>query len=130
MTLSTDDKKPLSDVRYAKAREALTDAHATLSDKRFNTAVNHSYYAALNAVRALLILDGVNPESYGGAGSTLGFRFIKTELLPLSVAKDFKTLLTKRINGDYGDFELITPEDAEDCVQRAEAPLDKKDTLR
>ena len=35
MTLNVDDKKTLSDIRFAKAREALADARATLADERF-----------------------------------------------------------------------------------------------
>ena len=31
MTLSVDDKRTLSDVRFAKAREALADAQANLA---------------------------------------------------------------------------------------------------
>ena len=38
MTLSTDDKRVLSDVRFAKAREALDDARANLAEERLNTA--------------------------------------------------------------------------------------------
>ena len=87
MTLSTDDKRVLSDVRFAKAREALDDARANLAEERLNTAANRSYYAALNGVRALLILDGVNPESHAGAMTTLGLRFIRTKLLPVNVTK-------------------------------------------
>ena len=130
MTLSADDKKTLSEVRFAKAREALADAQANLGYERPNTAVNRSYYAALSAVRALLILDGVNPESHGGAVTTLGLRFIRTKLLPVSVAKDFKTLMARRTDVDYGDFESISQSEAEDCVQRAEVLLNKIDTLR
>ena len=107
MTLSTDDKRVLSDVRFAKAREALDDARANLAEERLNTAANRSYYAALNGVHALLILDGVNPESHAGAMTTLGLRFIRTKLLPVNVAKDFKTLLTRRADSDYGDFESV-----------------------
>ena len=130
MTLSADDKKTLSEVRFAKAREALADAQANLGYERPNTAVNRSYYAALSAVRALLILDGVNPESHGGAVTTLGLRFIRTKLLPVSVAKNFKTLMARRTDVDYGDFESISQSEAEDCVQRAEVLLNKIDTLR
>ena len=43
MTLSLDDKKTLSDVRFAKAREALADARANPGYERPNTAVNRSY---------------------------------------------------------------------------------------
>ena len=117
MTLSTDDKRVLSDVRFAKAREALDDARANLAEARPNTAANRSYYAALNGVRALLTLDGVNPESHAGAMTTLGLRFIRTKLLPVNVAKDFKTLLTRRLQssgsarsgGDAVDEEETIP---------------------
>lgn len=130
MTLSVNDKKALSDVRVAKAREALADARATLADGRLNNAVNRSYYAALNAVRALLILDGVNPESHSGAVTTLGLRFIRNELLPVTVVKDFKTLMARRTDGDYGDFEAITQADADDSVRRAGRLLTQIDALR
>ena len=130
MTLSVDDKRVLSDMRFAKAREALADARATLADARLNNAVNRSYYAALNAVRALLILDGVNPESHSGAVTTLGLRFIRNELLPVSVAKDFKTLMARRTDVDYGDFESITQSEAEDSVERADRLLNQIDALR
>ena len=130
MTLSVDDKKTLSDARFAKAHEALADAQANLRDGRNNTAVNRSYYAALSAVRALLILDGVNPESHAGAVTTLGLRYIRTKLLPVSVSKDFKTLMAKRSDVDYGDFESISRSEAEECVQRADRLLNQVDSLR
>lgn len=130
MTLSADDKKTLSEVRFAKAREALADARATLAQERLDTAVNRSYYAALSAVRALLILDGANPESHGGAMTLLGLRFIRTELLPVSVSKDFKILMAKRTDVDYGDFESISRSEAEECVQRADGLLNQVDSLR
>lgn len=87
MTLNVDDKKTLSDIRFAKAREALADARATLADEWLNNAVNRSYYAALSAVRALLILDGVNSESHGGAVTILSLRFIRNKLLQQPVAR-------------------------------------------
>lgn len=130
MTLSGYDKKTLSEVRFAKARATLTDARANLAGERLNTAVNRSYYAALNAVRALLILEGVNPQSHAGAVTTLGLRFIRTKLLPVSVTKDFKLLMARRSDVDYGDFEVISPEEADDSVQRAEQILNRIDPLR
>ena len=130
MTLSVDDKRTLSDARFAKAHEALADAQANLHDGRTNTAVNRSYYAALSAVRALLILDGVNPESHAGAVTTLGLRYIRTKLLPVSVSKDFKTLMAKRSDVDYGDFESVSPSEAAACVRRADRLLARIDTLR
>ncbi len=120
MTLSPQEKKDLSAIRMNKAREFLEDARANHEGKRFRTSVNRSYYSALNAVRALLILDGVNPESHDGIITMVSLRFIKTKLIPLSVIKDFKVLLSRRTDVDYGDFDTIGPEDAEDSINKAE----------
>lgn len=60
MTLSRDDKIALSNLRMEKAIEFLEDARANYEEGRFRTSVNRAYYAALNAARALLILEGTN----------------------------------------------------------------------
>ena len=46
----------------AKAIEWPGDARANVREGRHKTAVNRAYYAALNAVRSLLILEGANPR--------------------------------------------------------------------
>ncbi len=128
MTLEAQDKKSLSDVRMAKAHEFLADARANFKDGRHKTAVNRSYYAALSAIRAILILDGANPETHEGAVTMLSLRFIKTGLLPVDVVKKFKVLLSRRTDVDYGDFETIDKADAEDSIKITEellAQIDK-----
>jgi len=130
MSLSSEDKKVLSEIRFEKASEFLKDARANLKETRLKTAINRSYYSALNAVRALLILEGVNPESHSGAVTMLSLRFVKTGLLPVEVIKSFKILLSRRADVDYGDFEHITTAEAEDSVDRAEKILEQIDTLR
>ena len=130
MTLSADDKRSLSDIRFEKAQAALEDARANLEENRLSTAVNRSYYAALNAVRSLLILDGLSPESHAGAVTLLSLHFIKAELLPITIVKHVKTLLFRREDVDYGDFDSITRHEAEDSVAIAEETLAAIDTLR
>ena len=130
MTLSADDKRSLSDLRFEKAQAALEDARANLEQDRLGTSVNRSYYAALGAVRSLLILEGVSPESQAGAVTMLSLHFIKTELLSITIVKHLKTLLSRRADVDYGDFESITRDEAEDSVARAEETLTAIDELR
>ena len=105
MILEIKDKQVLSDARMEKAREFLADARATYDDKRYRTSVNRAYYAALNAVRAILILEGANPETHDGAVTLLSLRFVKTGVLPVDVVKKFKVLLSRRTDVDYGDFD-------------------------
>ena len=87
MTFSPEDKNALSDIRIEKASEFLEDAHANFEGTRLKTAINRSYYAALNAIRALLILEGVNPETHNDAITTLSLRFIKSGLLPINCSE-------------------------------------------
>jgi uncharacterized protein (UPF0332 family) len=117
MTLEKKDKKALSDVRMAKAREFLEDARANLREGRHRTAINRSYYAALSAVRAILILEGANPETHEGVVTMLSLRFIKPGLLPVDIVKSFKVLLSRRSDVDYGDFDTISQSDAADSLK-------------
>jgi len=117
MTLDSQDKQSLSDVRMIKAREFLEDAKANLREGRHRTAINRSYYASLSAVRAILILDGANPETHEGVITMLSLRFIKPGLLPVEVVKNFKVLLSRRTDVDYGDFDTIGQVDAEDSIK-------------
>ena len=130
MNLEAKDKKILSDVRMKKALEFLEDAHANFNDSRHRTSVNRSYYAALNAARALLILEGVNPETHNGVVTMLSLRFVKPALLSVKIIKDFKILLSRRTDVDYGDFETTDASDAEDSLARANEMMEELDRLR
>ena len=57
MTLDSQEKKYLNDIRMAKAKEFLQDAEANYREGRYKTSINRSYYAALNASRSILILE-------------------------------------------------------------------------
>ena len=130
MILDIRDKKALSNGRMEKAKEFLADARATYNDKRYRTSINRAYYAALNAVRAILVLEGANPESHEGAATLLSLRFIKTGVLPVEIIKKFKILLSRRTDVDYGDFDTIDANDAEDSLRTAEELITAIDTAR
>jgi uncharacterized protein (UPF0332 family) len=116
MTLESQDKKSLSEIRMAKAYEFLEDARANYKDGRYKTSINRSYYAALNAARSILILEGANPETHEGTITMLSLRFIKPGLLPVDIIKKFKVLFSRRTDVDYGDFDNIDKTDAEDSI--------------
>lgn len=120
MNLEAQDKKSLSDIRMKKALEFLEDAHANFKDARYKTSVNRSQYAILNAARALLILEGVNTETHNDVVTMLSLRFVKPALLSVSIIKDFKILLSRRTDVNYGDFETIDASNAEDSLTIAD----------
>ena len=130
MNLDPKDKRTLSDTRMAKAKEFLADAHATFDGGRYRTSVNRAYYAALNGVRAILILEGANPETHEGVVTLLSLRFVKTRILPVDIIKKFKILLSRRTDVDYGDFDTIDAKDSEDSLRDAEAIIETIDKVR
>ncbi len=130
MTLTRNEKITLSNIRMEKSREFLEDARANFKEKRYRTSVNRTYYAVLNAIRAILILQGANLETHEGVITILSLKFIKTGLLPVNVVKGFKTLLTRRTDVDYGDFDDVNNEDAEDSIKIAEEIINIVDKKR
>ncbi|MFN3480051.1 MAG: HEPN domain-containing protein [Thermodesulfovibrionales bacterium] len=130
MTLEPSDKISLSDIRMARAYEFLEDAEMIFKAGRYKTSVNRSYYAVLNAIRAVLILEGVNPKSHEGAMPMLSLRLIKPGLLPKEFVKNFELLLSRRTDVDYGDLEITEPSDAEDSLNIAREMLSRIDKLR
>jgi uncharacterized protein (UPF0332 family) len=128
--LEIRDKKVISDTRMEKAREFVADARATYDEKRYRTSVNRAYYAALNAARSIVILEGANPETYDGAATLLSLRFVKTGVLPVDVIKKFKVLLSRRTDVDYGDFDTTGNAEAEDSLQNSEEIVQMIDSAR
>ncbi len=130
MTLDPRDKRAISEVRMAKAVEFLSDAGAAHKEGRHRTAVNRAYYAALNAARAVLILEGASPETHEGTITILSLRFVKTGLLPVDIARKFKTLLSRRTDVDYGDFDTIDSREALESVRSAAGIVKTIDKVR
>jgi len=130
LNIGLKDKRILSDVRMDKAREFLSDARANFAEKRYRTAINRAYYASLSALRAVLILEGINPETHDGVLTMLSIRFIKTGVIPVQIMKNFKSLFSRRTDVDYGDFDATSSDDAEDALKNAGELIDAVDAAR
>lgn len=130
MTLSAEEKKILSDHRIRKALEMLEDARFNLEHGKYATSVNRSYYATLNATKALLILKGIDPTTHSGCKTMLSMHFVREGLLENSFVEDFKVLLSRRTDIDYGDFEVVDEEKAIDSFKRAERFIQRVESLR
>ncbi|MEW6606820.1 MAG: HEPN domain-containing protein [bacterium] len=130
MTLEFQDKSSLSEIRMDKAYEFLQDAKANYNEGRYKTSINRSYYASLNAIRALLILQDITPQSHEGVITMLSLKFVKAGLIPVDIVKKFKLLLSRRTDVDYGDFESIEDIDAEDSLRISQEIIEVIDKVR
>jgi uncharacterized protein (UPF0332 family) len=60
----------------------------------------------------------------------LSLRFVKTGLLPVDLIKQFKLLLSRRTDVDYGDFDTVDTAEADDSLKSAENIITHVDQLR
>lgn len=129
MTLSSEEKRVLASYRIKKTKEILEGAKFNFENGRYATALNRSYYAVLNAARSLLILKGKDSASNSGVKTMLSLHYVRTGLLSVQYIDYFKILLSRRTDVDYGDFEEIDREKAEDSLKKAQEFLLKAERL-
>ncbi len=113
MTLNTEEKKVLSRYRLDKALRLLSDAELLLKDGRWESSINRSYYAALNAARAALILFGIDPKSHEGVKTMVNKKLVMDGYISKEHGKWFRELLSEREDVDYADYVIIEQTDAQ-----------------
>ena len=75
------------------------------------TIANRLYYAAYNAVSALLISNGDTAQTHSGVRHIFGLKFIKTGILPPETGRLYHRLFSLRQTGDYDDTYDVAAED-------------------
>jgi uncharacterized protein (UPF0332 family) len=83
-------------------------------------AVSRAYYAAFHLARALLLTEGVEPQTHTGVGGMFGLHFIVPGRLPPGRAKDLARLEQFRTEADYNRFFVLNAEGAEEEIAVAE----------
>jgi uncharacterized protein (UPF0332 family) len=120
MTLSQEEKDSLSKYRIEKAKKILEDARLLLEERRFESSVNRSYYAALTAAKAVLIIFGIDPKTHEGVTTMLGKNLILPGHASSEYGKWFRTLKGEREDVDYADYVSIDKAEAEAAFRSAE----------
>lgn len=131
MTLNKKEKKTLSKYRLEKAERLLEDARLLFRESRWESSVNRSYYAALSAAKAALILFGVDPKTHEDVKTMVNMKIISKGLLSKEYGKWFRNLLSEREDADYTDYATIDASDAEQALQNASLFIKKiKEVIR
>lgn len=125
MTLNKREKETLARYRLEKAEKVLADARLLLKEKRVESSINRSYYAALSAAKAALIIFGIDPKTHEGVKAMLNKELILPGLLPKEFAKWFRKLQFEREDADYGDYTAYELPDAQNAYQEASSFIDK-----
>jgi len=92
----------------AKSRESLAAAEADASAGRYNAAASRAYYAAFQAVVALLLEEGIRPRGRAWEHRYVIMRFSDTlvrrrKLIPSEYRGALQRLFNLRLTADYSD---------------------------
>ena len=111
MSITAEERRAIVEFRIEKAFRALEQAQGVIVLKYWETIANRLYYAAYNAISALLIANGNTAQTHSGVIHLFGQQFIKTDVFPTEMGRLYHKLFTMRQTGDYDDTYGITEED-------------------
>ena len=111
MSITAEERRAIVEYRIEKAFRALEQAQGVIVLKYWETIANRLYYAAYNAISALLIANGNTAQTHSGVIHLFGQQFIKTGVFPTEMGRLYHKLFTMRQTGDYDDTYGITEED-------------------
>ncbi len=109
--MTEEERKAIVEFRIEKSKRAYEQAKGVLALKYWETIANRLYYAAYNAVSALLIANGDSAQSHNGVIHLFGLKFIKTGVFSAEFGRLYHNLFSMRQTGDYDDSYGLTEED-------------------
>ena len=118
-------KIDLSRYRFQDAEEKLESATILLREKHFKDSLSRSYYAMFSAVRALLALRGLDSRKHSGIISLFNQHFVKPQIINASYGRLLKKAQYSRERSDYGDYIIVTAEDARKQAEEARVLIDE-----
>jgi uncharacterized protein (UPF0332 family) len=108
---------------FQEATSSLDDADFLCQNGRLKSAVSRSYYAALQAARALLFSKGLEASTHSGVAHLVYEHFVAPRLLPPEIARLLRRLQVAREDADYEMAALMTPQMAAESVAEARTYL-------
>ena len=129
MSLSQEELRAVVEFRVEKAFRAYEQAKGVLGLKYWETIANRLYYAAYNAVSALLIANGDTAQTHSGVIHLFGLHFIKTGIISSDMGRLYHNLFTMRQTGDYDDTYGLTEQDVLPYVEPTGQLIEQVSTL-
>lgn len=105
--------------RLESAREKLTAAKDLLENKHYKDSVSRSYYAIFTAARALLATRQLDSSKHSGVIALFNQHFVKTGVICKDASKWLERAKLYREQADYGDFYIVSLDEAEAQIKSA-----------
>ena len=109
----------LSRYRFNRAAEMLEASKTLLEQKSYASSVNRSYYSFFHALRAVTALDSFDLSKHSGVIAYINREYVKTGIFDKQLPKILDTAFRLREKADYDDFYIVSSEDAEKQIEKA-----------
>lgn len=106
--------------RYESALDDLDTAKGLLRNGKFKASVNRSYYAIFHALRSVTALDQFDSSKHSGVIAFFNRTYVKEGIFDKSISKMIDTAFRLREKADYQDFVIISKEQTQEQVEKAE----------
>ncbi|MDO8137599.1 MAG: HEPN domain-containing protein [Candidatus Brocadiales bacterium] len=108
-----------------RAKKYLKSSETLLKEKDYESSVSRTYYAMFYSAEAALLTKNLSFSSHKGVISAFGEHFIKTDIFPRDMGKEFNRAFEKRQLGDYEYTFVISKEEAEDILKKGKDFVEK-----
>jgi len=102
----------------------LLTAKILIKEGDFESSVSRTYYAMFFAAQAMLLSKELSYSSHKMTISGFGENFIKTNIFPKEMGREFNRAFDKRQLGDYYHTFIIDKKDAEDLLESGKIFVD------
>lgn len=116
--------KDLSLYRYETAKENLESAGILLKEGKYKVSVNRSYYAIFHSLRSVTVLDQFDSSKHSGVISYFNSTYVKEGIFDKTFSKMIDTSFRLREKADYQDFVIISREQAQEQIKKAEKVIE------
>lgn len=106
-------------IELEHADESLAEASLLFEWEHYNASISRSYYAAFFTARAVLLTQGIEPKSHGGAHTLFNLHFIKTGKVDKKYSRLLVNMQKNREQADYASEKKFKKEDAEKIFRHA-----------
>jgi len=114
-----DHSKALVSYRLENAREKLSAAEDLFEKCHYKDSVSRSYYAIFTAARDLLATKHLDSSKHSGVIALFNQHFVKKGEMPKAASKWLERAKLYREQADYGDFYIVSAQEAKAQIQSA-----------
>jgi len=106
-------KADLARYRIKSSLEKIDSAKILFEKGNYKDSVSRSYYAMFTAARAILATKNLDSAKHSGIISLFNQNFVKTGIIEKQMSKILAEAKDMREESDYGDFVIVSKEEAE-----------------